>query len=304
MTLLSGSTAINSWTVGVGGGYVGWIKTPDFNPQSGSYAVVLKSYQAAPFSYVQQSLATTVGKTYEVSGFFSSEGNGGPTMLSVMVNGTVIGSITNGFGAGGLGLGSTNLVWTASAFRFQAASATTTLRFQDATVGSEKSPILDNVSLILVPLPEMTSQPSSQITRVGGRATLSAAATGQGPLTYQWRLNGANVVGGTNSELALTSLTMAQAGTYTVLVSNAFGSATSTGANLSLVELSINSGRPRVNVAGPINARYRVEVADSLSASTAWSPLIDLVLLTSPSSALDSQANLGSQRYFRVTPLP
>jgi YD repeat-containing protein len=49
---------------------------------------------------------------------------------------------------------------------------------------------------------------------------------------YQWRFNGTNLIGQTNSFLALTNLTWNQTGFYSVTISNGYGSVTSANAIL------------------------------------------------------------------------
>jgi hypothetical protein len=66
----------------------------------------------------------------------------------------------------------------------------------------------------------ITAQPSVS---ADGTA-LSVEAAGAGTLTYQWRLNGAAIAGGSSSQLSTQGL---QSGTYTVVVSNGFASVTS-----------------------------------------------------------------------------
>src|SRR5207249_9402745 len=48
---------------------------------------------------------------------------------------------------------------------------------------------------------------------------------GNFPLTFQWRLNGVLLAGATNSSLPLTNVQEANAGNYSVLVSNPAGAA-------------------------------------------------------------------------------
>ena len=50
-------------------------------------------------------------------------------------------------------------------------------------------------------LPSITSQPQSRTNTCGVTATFSLAATGDAPLTYQWRFNGANLSGATGTSL-------------------------------------------------------------------------------------------------------
>ena len=50
---------------------------------------------------------------------------------------------------------------------------------------------------------------------------------GSGPFTYQWTRNGTNVVGATTSSISLNNVLLAHAGTYNVVVSNAYAGQTS-----------------------------------------------------------------------------
>src|SRR5204863_6493320 len=70
--------------------------------------------------------------------------------------------------------------------------------------------------------PAILAQPQSMTVTNGGTASFSVTANGTA-LNYQWRLNAGNIAGATNSSLTLTSVQPAQAGSYTVLVSNWVG---------------------------------------------------------------------------------
>jgi hypothetical protein len=82
--------------------------------------------------------------------------------------------------------------------------------------------------------PSITTQPASVSTTTGGSASFSVVAGGAGPLTYQWYFGGSPIEGATSATLTLTDVQSAQAGSYTVTVSNAFGSVTSEAATLSV----------------------------------------------------------------------
>jgi hypothetical protein len=83
--------------------------------------------------------------------------------------------------------------------------------------------------------PLITMQPQSQIILAGDNASFSVGVSGTGPLYYQWQFNGVDILGATEPALGLTDVGVEQAGTYSVRVTNAFGSVTSTGATLSVV---------------------------------------------------------------------
>ena len=91
-----------------------------------------------------------------------------------------------------------------------------------------------NVSATPIP-PSISLQPASQTVVDGGYTTLSAAATGTKPLSYQWCFQVTNLlVDATNNTLNLTNLTAAQAGAYSVKVTNAVGMTNSNPANIVL----------------------------------------------------------------------
>ncbi len=79
------------------------------------------------------------------------------------------------------------------------------------------------------------THPVSQVVNAGATATLSATGDGEPTLSYQWRLNGTNVSGATSSLLNIPNAQVANAGTYTVIVTNTYGGATSQPATLTVV---------------------------------------------------------------------
>lgn len=81
--------------------------------------------------------------------------------------------------------------------------------------------------------PVITSQPASATVFAGQAASFSVTASGTS-LTYQWQKGGTNVSGGTAATLSLASAATGDAGSYTVVVSNAGGSVTSSAATLAV----------------------------------------------------------------------
>src|ERR1017187_9777399 len=69
--------------------------------------------------------------------------------------------------------------------------------------------------------PVITSQPVNQPVVWGGNATFSVMATGVGPLTYQWQLNGTNLPNNIVSTVAGGNLFNNQPATNTILSSAA-----------------------------------------------------------------------------------
>ena len=82
--------------------------------------------------------------------------------------------------------------------------------------------------------PSITSQPQGQTVSPGQSAAFSVTVTGTAPFSYQWRKNGGNLSGAINATLTLNSVQAADAGDYSVVVSNGAGSVTSAVAALAV----------------------------------------------------------------------
>jgi len=81
-------------------------------------------------------------------------------------------------------------------------------------------------AILTVADPFIISQPVGQTYLAGGTASLAVGAIGTQP-GYQWRLNGSSISGATASAFQKTNLQVSDAGSYSVLVSNIYGSAIS-----------------------------------------------------------------------------
>lgn len=98
----------------------------------------------------------------------------------------------------------------------------------------------------------VTSQPQSQTALAGANVPFSVTALGQTPMNFQWRFNGSDLAGATSNVLGLSNIVPAQAGMYSVVVSNASTVVTSSVASLAVIPLSI-SAQPQ-NAAAQIGA--------------------------------------------------
>ena len=96
---------------------------------------------------------------------------------------------------------------------------------------------------VLTP-PSITSDPSGVVTNAGANVTFSVGATGSATLKYQWKFNGANLLNQTNATLSLTNVQHGNVGNYSVLVTNAVGTATSADAALQLFSAPVISSQP------------------------------------------------------------
>lgn len=73
---------------------------------------------------------------------------------------------------------------------------------------------------------QFTQHPTSQNLRVGDTAFFSADATSSSAVTWQWRRDGQNIDGATQSTLSISSVDGFDAGSYDVIATNAVGSIT------------------------------------------------------------------------------
>lgn len=83
--------------------------------------------------------------------------------------------------------------------------------------GTCSSSISSSANLIVNPPAVITEQPVPQVGCLGGSVTMTVTATGTG-LSYQWRKNGATLVGATANILTLANLTLADADAYDVQI--------------------------------------------------------------------------------------
>lgn len=94
--------------------------------------------------------------------------------------------------------------------------------------------------------PSIDTHPQSQTVTVGANVTFSVAVTASPEPTYQWRKDGVAIDGQTGASLAFTNVAAANAGTYTVVVTNTAGSATSNGAVLTVNAAPTTDAAPSI----------------------------------------------------------
>ncbi|MDI1334716.1 MAG: immunoglobulin domain-containing protein [Lacunisphaera sp.] len=98
---------------------------------------------------------------------------------------------------------------------------------------------------ILGGVPIITTQPAGQTLAVGARVTFAVEASGDGPMSYQWKKDGAAISGATSDTYTLASFASVDAGSYTMVVTNSWGSASSAGANLAVASATPPPSSPQ-----------------------------------------------------------
>jgi hypothetical protein len=71
--------------------------------------------------------------------------------------------------------------------------------------------------------PEISSQPEPTTVCTGTRVELSFVYSGSDPMTFQWRLNGAEIDGATEPTLVIEQVSPADAGSYDCVLENGCG---------------------------------------------------------------------------------
>lgn len=96
--------------------------------------------------------------------------------------------------------------------------------YNRALSGSEISAVyaagISGKAYAVTPAPSFVQQPTNQTVYLLGIPVFSAAAMGVPRPSYQWQFNGNNLTDATNASLTLTNVSLANAGSYGVLVSN------------------------------------------------------------------------------------
>lgn len=122
------------------------------------------------------------------------------------------------------------------------------------------------------PALRILTSPAPAAVTVGGTAVLSVVAGGVTPLYYQWQRDGVDVPGGSDATLVLPGVQMAQAGSYSVTVSNASGTVVSSAASLLVSAQAV--GNAPVVLVPPENRTINVGGATSFAVTASGTPPI------------------------------
>jgi uncharacterized repeat protein (TIGR03803 family) len=160
--------------------------------------------------------------------------------------------------------------------------------------------------------PRITVQPSDQTVINGTSAQFSVAVFGASPLTYQWQKNGTNVsaggrvLGSVSRILTVNNINADDAGTYSVVVTNALGSVTSSGAVLTVLGaapvfqfVAQSGGMVVFSWSATPGQLYQVQSTADL-ASAEWINLGGAIAATNTSMSASHTIGSGSQEFYRV----
>ncbi len=154
--------------------------------------------------------------------------------------------------------------------------------------------------------PYLTTQPAGQSRPTGAEATFTVAGGGTPPLSYQWRLAGTNLPGATTSSYTRANLNAADAGWYSVAITNASGSVTSAGALLQITpstppkfDLISAPSMGKIQFVLRGDPGFALEFQDSTNL-TDWSPPTTLLNPTGTIVFTNDYSADGTPRFYRA----
>lgn len=119
--------------------------------------------------------------------------------------------------------------------------------------------------------PQISVPPATQSVSLGATLTLSVVAAGTSPLAYQWFKNGVAIANATISSFTIGNVQEADAGSYSVRVSNSGGAVTSSAAVISVVVPPQILSQPAGAIArAGTNLILQVSAAGSAPLSYQW----------------------------------
>ncbi len=119
--------------------------------------------------------------------------------------------------------------------------------------------------------PVITTQPQSQTNSIGAPVEFFVAVNGAAPLHYQWRFNGTNLSGATATNYVLANIQPANAGNYTVVITNGLGSVTSSIATLTVLAGPVITNQPQsISVSVGNDAAFSVGASGATPLSYQW----------------------------------
>ncbi len=117
---------------------------------------------------------------------------------------------------------------TASSYTISSVISTSAGSYTVVASNSAGATTSNTATLTVTVAPTVTAQPTGGKTiNMGSPFTLTAAASGAGTVTYQWKKDGVSIPGATSSTYSVVSAAVSDSGDYTFTAKNAAGSVTS-----------------------------------------------------------------------------
>ncbi|MGA2867319.1 MAG: hypothetical protein ABSF95_22820 [Verrucomicrobiota bacterium] len=154
------------------------------------------------------------------------------------------------------------------------------------------------------PPPGIATPPLTQTAEMGSLAFFSVEVTNTVPgATYQWYFNDTNALAAaTNSYLDLAKVGAAQAGAYTVVVTNPYpyGAVTSAPAELSVIAAVERRSVAALNLTGDVGSFLHLDYVNAFGPGKPWLSLSNFTLASTPQLCFDLSEPLPAQRFYRA----
>ena len=120
-------------------------------------------------------------------------------------------------------------------------------------------------------VPVITAHPASLTVNPGVSASFAVTATGTAPLSYQWKKDGTSISGATGATYTIASTQQTHEGSYTCVVTNSVGSATSNAATLTVKDIPVITVQPQSRTVNPgQSASFSVTATGTAPLSYQW----------------------------------
>lgn len=202
------------------------------------YRAYLTPANAGPPTIIVQPQDTTNNSGSSAS-FSVATGGGTPQTYEWTGNGGLLDGVTNAIGAESAILVITNVTDGSPTF------------FGVTVTNAAGMVISRQAQLTIIDPPQILNGPDDRTNNVGTTASFEVTASGTQPLTYKWSYQGQVVSGATQPELILPNITIAEAGTYSVTVSNSAGIASGNAVlDVPFLSQSLVTSNPYVTTTG------------------------------------------------------
>ena len=191
---------------------------------------------------------------------------------------------------------------------FAAASTNDAAAYQVIASNAAGSVTSAPVTLTILVPPGIVSNPTNLTVASGESAWFQVMANGSGPLSYQWFKNGLELQGATSSILERVNVVAADAGIYTVRISNEAGSkwtepailtvtTPAEAAHLTMVRSDLDPERLFLVITGTPGAQYRLEYSEELDG---WAEEHTFIMPSSDTATWQVPTPQQGTRVFRV----
>ena len=153
--------------------------------------------------------------------------------------------------------------------------------------------------------PSIVGISASKTVTPGTNTYMAVLAGGSAPFSYQWKLNGKDIPGATNAFYSIPRVSVVDAGSYSVVVSNASDTATSGAIVLTVnappallfAPLLSANGQFRFQLKGTSGQIYTIQISTNLSN---WTQLFTVTNQTDEVQVIDSASTGATRRFYRA----